>query len=220
MSLVDKLDTIKTEVSSLLTFANETTGSDDTTLGEAVHTLADGYGQGGGDDDLVASIIDGSVTEIRNDKVTRVRQYVFQNCSSLTSVDFSKATSVGDRAFENCSSLTSVDFPLATSIGSYAFYNCSKLTSVDFPLVTSINSYAFYNCSALTKLILRNASQVCKYSTSSSDYDPLNADLKIYVPRDLLEQYKVATNWSRLADKFVALEDYTVDGTTTGELIE
>ena len=42
----------------------------------------------------------------------------------------------------------------------------------------------------------------------------------IYVPKSLIDDYKVATNWATFADRFRALEDYTVDGTTTGELDE
>ena len=40
----------------------------------------------------------------------------------------------------------------------------------------------------------------------------------IYVPAALVDSYKVATNWSTYAAQFRALEDYTVDGTTMGEL--
>ena len=42
----------------------------------------------------------------------------------------------------------------------------------------------------------------------------------IYVPAVLIDSYKAATNWSTYAAQFRALEDYTVDGTTTGELDE
>ena len=41
----------------------------------------------------------------------------------------------------------------------------------------------------------------------------------IYVPRDLIESYKTATNWSYFADQFRILEDYTDDGTITGVFI-
>lgn len=34
----------------------------------------------------------------------------------------------------------------------------------------------------------------------------------------LVDSYKAATNWSTYATQFRALEDYTVDGTITGEL--
>ena len=40
----------------------------------------------------------------------------------------------------------------------------------------------------------------------------------IYVPAALVDSYKAATNWSNFAAQFRALEDYTVDGTTTGAL--
>ena len=59
----------------------------------------------------------------------------------------------------------------------------------------------------------------------SSTYNPTGAkDGYIYVPRALLsdtdetKDYRRATNWSTFATQFRALEDYTVDGTTTGEL--
>lgn len=39
-------------IEALTTYANETTGASDTTLSDAVGTLVDGYGQGGGDDFL------------------------------------------------------------------------------------------------------------------------------------------------------------------------
>lgn len=36
----------------------------------------------------------------------------------------------------------------------------------------------------------------------------------------LVDTYKADTNWSTYAAQFRALEDYTVDGTITGELDE
>lgn len=40
----------------------------------------------------------------------------------------------------------------------------------------------------------------------------------VYVPSALIDEYKAASNWSTIASQFRALEDYTVDGTITGEL--
>ena len=42
----------------------------------------------------------------------------------------------------------------------------------------------------------------------------------IYVPRAMVDTLKSATNWSTYATQIRALEDYTVDGTITGELDE
>lgn len=48
MALIQKLNDIKSQTDALLTYANETTGAGDTRLGDAVKTLADGFGSGGG----------------------------------------------------------------------------------------------------------------------------------------------------------------------------
>lgn len=60
MALADKLRTIKTNLSSLITYANRVTGQSDASIGECVRTLADGYGQGGSD------IITGTITPVGN----------------------------------------------------------------------------------------------------------------------------------------------------------
>lgn len=50
MSITEKLLSSKNALSSLLTFANAKTGKSDPDIGEAIRTLVDGYGQGGGGD--------------------------------------------------------------------------------------------------------------------------------------------------------------------------
>ena len=44
--------------------------------------------------------------------------------------------------------------------------------------------------------------------------------LYIYVPRALVDSYKATVAWSSNKDKFRALEDWTIDGTITGELTD
>lgn len=46
MSLASILTDVKSRLAALLTFANEKTGAADTSIGDAIHTLADGYGGG------------------------------------------------------------------------------------------------------------------------------------------------------------------------------
>lgn len=48
MSIADKLAASKNALVNLLAFANTKTGKDDTNIGDAIKTLCDGYGQGGG----------------------------------------------------------------------------------------------------------------------------------------------------------------------------
>ena len=87
--------------------------------------------------------------------MTSIGNYIFQNCSNLTSIDLPEnLTSIGNYTFLNCSNLTSIDLPEnLTSIGIEAFYNCSSLTSITIPDgVTSIGDNAFSGCSSLTSI--------------------------------------------------------------------
>ncbi len=45
-------------INALTTYANSVTGASDTNLTDAVHTLADGYGQGGGAENVTLTIVD------------------------------------------------------------------------------------------------------------------------------------------------------------------
>ena len=191
--------------------------------------------------DLLRDIAERTISgEVKVDSAKKVGSYAFHNCSALTSVDFPAVTVAGEYAFYNCSALASVNFPLLTSTGEYAFYgcaltsvffpaltgisanafrNCSTLRSADFPTLTSVGGNAFYSCTTLTSLILRNTNIASLSSSQALNNTPINSGTGyIYVPSALIDQYKAATNWSTYYAKFRALEDYTVDGTTTGEL--
>lgn len=105
------------------------------------------------------------------------------------------------------------------SIAENSFLNCANLRIVDVPRVVSIEARAFHRCATLDTLILRNVDQVCKLKGAGLTATLIASGTGyIYVPAALVEDYKAATNWSTYAAQFRALEDYTVDGTTTGEL--
>lgn len=169
---------------------------------------------------------------------TNIGYQSFNSCEQLTSVSAPNALIVGGYAFQRCYVLTGVNVPNVTSIDQYAFNYCYALTSLDFPKVTSIGgSRAFGECRALKSVILRsetmctlsntNAFTNCYHilGTVHSTYNPNgDKDGYIYVPRALLsdddetKDYRRATNWSTYSTQFRALEDYTIDGTITGEL--
>lgn len=150
-----------------------------------------------GDDAVIDSIIERTITEFKDNSIA----------------------TVGNSAFHNCTALTELDLPNATNLGDSAFSGCSALTAVDFPAVTSIGSSAFNRCSALTALILRNETMCTLSNTNAFNNTPIASGTGyIYVPRALVDTYKAATNWSTYAAQFRALEAYTVDGTTTGAL--
>ena len=117
------------------------------------------------------------VTEVNLTSATKVSNYAFRNCSSLTSVVIGDSvTSIGSSAFYNCYNLTSVVIGHSvTSIGVSAFYGCSRLTSVVIPdSVTSIGVSAFYGCSSLKEVnYLGTIDQWAEIEFVSDDANPL-----------------------------------------------
>lgn len=112
-----------------------------------------------------------------------------------------RVTQIGAYAFRECVGLTGINFPNVVSIGTQAFRSCS-LTSVDFPLVASIGTYVFSDCSALTSVVLR-ASTVCNLQSANVfTGTPIESGTGyVYVPDELVDSYKSATNWSVYADQ-------------------
>ena len=109
-------------------------------------------------DTYLVEAVDKSQTSYTIKESTRfIREYAFENCSSLTSVTIpDSVTTIGESAFWNCSSLTSVTIPdSVTKIGDSAFDDCSSLTSVTIgDSVTTIGESAFGGCSSLTSVTI------------------------------------------------------------------
>ena len=180
-------------------------------------------GSGGeeGEKSPLDALIDRTATEISSDTVESVGSYAFGNCKELVDVDLPAATNIEAYAFSGCSALERLVLPLVTSIGYSAIEKCSSLKVADFPMVTYIREYAFYNCSSLVAVILRSTTSANIASSSAFGGSGIAKKTGyIYVPAALVDTYKAATNWSTYADQFRALEDYTGDGTITGELDE
>ena len=164
---------------------------------------------------------------------------VFEECSALKAVNLPLAKSAGASTFQYCKALTNIKMPSLPYFGNYydsstyAFCYCYALKKADFPVFTRVGKYDFGNCYSLTAILLRNEA-VCSlaninafencyhfHGTVNATYNPDGLkDGYIYVPAALVDSYKAATNWSTFADRFRALEDYTVDGTITGALDE
>ena len=86
------------------------------------------------------------------DGITRIGEYAFQYCSSLTSIEIpDSVTHIDESAFYGCHNLASLTIGEGVeSIGKYAFAYCYKFTEIIIPdSVTSIDEGAFYNCEGL-----------------------------------------------------------------------
>lgn len=166
-----------------------------------------------GDDVVMDSIIDRTITEFKDDSIEAVGPYAFYNCSALSYVHLPLIKVILTyAAFGSCKALYKVTLPELVKIGYYSFAY-SKVYILDLPKTTTLG-YNTYEKASITHLLLR-ADSVCTLD-KTSNYTPAN----IYVPAALIDSYKAATNWSTYADQFRALEDYTVDGTITGDLDE
>ena len=97
------------------------------------------------------------------DTLTKIGDYAFYGCSSLTSIDLSGCTSlqsIGVYALYSCSSLTEINLSDCTnleSIGVAAFFSCKNLTNIDLSKctkLTSIGSSAFNICSNLISITI------------------------------------------------------------------
>jgi hypothetical protein len=172
-----------------------------------------------GDDVVLGSIIDGSITEFKDSVLTSVRRNAFYGCTNLTTVDLRKVTNIPTGTFFNCTNLTTLNIPNVTDIETDGIYD-TKITKLDLPNIRRIANKGLYNCANLTTLILRS-NTLCTLENVFAFYGgPIkNGTGYIYVPSALKSQYVSASEWKSLKpEQFRALEDYTVDGTITGEL--
>lgn len=169
-----------------------------------------------------------SLTSVYLPSATKLNGENFCNCTALTSVYVPNVTYIGKsggtdgyNVFANCDSLVNIVLPKVESVPVATFQHCEVLERIDLPVATKIENSFRYSFN-LNTLILRNETIVCTLTTNLclTDSKIKRGTGYIYVPRALIEDYKVATNWSTYATQFRALEDYTVDGTTTGELDE
>ena len=129
---------------------------------------------------------------------TQFKDLVERNISSVSD---NTVTKVSDYVFYYCTSLTSVSLPNASSIGEYAFYYCTSLTSISLPNASSIKEYAFYSCTKLTTLIIRTSEVCVLNSINVFQYTPFasgKAGGALYVPQALIASYQANTTWNSL----------------------
>jgi hypothetical protein len=174
-----------------------------------------------------------SLTNVNCPNAKSIGTYAFEKCTYLETAIFPIVEEIDKDGLSDCINLSFFDLSSVKTIGGNALFNAYNIDTFNFPSLTYIKDTSFKNCRSLRSLILRsetmctltktNAFDGCCHllGTIHSTYNPDGlTDGYIYVPKALIEDYKVATNWATFADRFRALEDFTVDGTITGELDE
>ena len=164
-----------------------------------------------------------ALTAIDLPNVTQVKRNAFESCKFLQAINLPKATEFGKGVFTN-SAIQQANFPLVTTIGDNCFHTAKHLISANLPLVTSlpidsfrlstiqtadfsavtnINRTAFTDCTSLETLIIRTPS-VCVISDISvalRGSKIASGTGYIYVPDNLVDSYKAATNWVAFANQ-------------------
>ena len=152
-------------------------------------------------------------------------RYTGTSVDNLISYDDTENVKTLKYMFEYSSNLVSIPLLNTSNVTdmSNMFYNCYKLQTIDITSMdkitsTSSSSYFANNCSSLTKFIIRtmtvipplnnNSFNNCYHFTGTinSAYNPEGLkDGRIYVPDNMVETLKSATNWSEFADIIVPL---------------
>lgn len=110
--------------------------------------------------------------------------------------------------------------------------NCPLLSIVDFAGNIDFYHQTIFNAqnTSLKALIIRSTERMSTAGNSLANMfdtfitDAENLTFHIYVPSSMIEQFQTATNWAtvyaRHPDIYRPLENYTIDGTVTGEIDE
>lgn len=173
---------------------------------------------------------DANLTGVSFPNVTSVENYAFYKCTSLADINIPQLTSAGTYAFAYTIP-TNINFPLLESIGTYTFAYVNKpcqvylpklntvpnsgcrdskgITRVDLAIASKIDTLSFYYCSNLETLILRKSDSICTLSNTSAFTGTKIAGKTgyVYVPDELVEEYKVATNWTSFASQIKPLSE-------------
>lgn len=173
------------------------------------------------------------LTEVNFPSVTNISSYSFYRCAKLKTISFPLCQVVGSNSFYGCNNLEAVSLPLCHTLGTGAsgdvFWGCSKLCQVNLPLVTTImsftfrdtaiqkvdflslnniESYAFIYARQLDTLILRNSSICTLEDTNAFNSTKIAAGTGyIYVPDNLVDSYKTATNWVTFANQIKPISE-------------
>ena len=141
--------------------------------------------------------------------VITLNQYAFQNCSAMNSdsINLSNVKTIGNYVFAN-SGVGKLVLPVCTSLGNYTGQG-SRMGVIDITNNISIASNKFANAYGLCHLILRSSTMCSMGSTNALNNTGIaNSRGWIYVPSDLVDTYKAATNWSTYADRIVSIDEY------------
>lgn len=163
-----------------------------------------------------------SLSDLDITSVVKIGHYAFSGTKLITEFISSNVRELGANPFGNndnratsSSYIAKVGFDNLEKIVAYSFGGSTqgqipvRLKYIDCGSLATIPSRAFYNSYA-EMIILRKSDGICTLANVDGFGNSYVAQGKgfIYVPKALLEEYKVATNCVTYANQFRAIEDY------------
>ena len=163
--------------------------------------------------------LDYEVSNLDTSKITNMSN-MFYNCTRLTNLDLSNfdTSNVTNMymMFNRNVSLTSVNVSgfntnNVTNMNSM-FHQCEKLTKIDISSFTSekltLNASMFAGCVKLTTLIINNPNLFKMTNSNMLRDTPIESGTGyVYVPDDMVETYKSATNWNIYANQIKGMSE-------------
>ena len=139
-----------------------------------------------GSTDVEDSIMNGTISQYQNDRVTTIKSYTFVGCYYLKSVNFPICQTIGSNAFASCYDLKTANFPSCLCVNWSAFYACTSLENINFPVCKTIGSTAFANCSKLTSVYFPSCKSIensafCNCNSLQTASFPMCASIYSYV---------------------------------------
>ncbi len=157
---------------------------------------------------FVNSILDRSITEFVNNKITQLGPYALCGCS-ITTLKSKTLKKTNNYSCMQCKNLKNVALPVLTTAGYGCFKLCTALETFTGQSLSSILAECFIDCENLTTVVLPNNSVVGLASINVFTRTPIaDGTGYIYVPEALIDDYKTATNWVTYAEQFRTIEDY------------
>ncbi len=167
-------------------------------------------GGGGKYKNVLASLIDRSITEIEiPEGVTTIGDNAFYNCRFVTKIVIpDSVTTMGYQPFSSVGDKVGIDEVIipdsVTNLGANAFIYSGVKKFIVSKNTTSIPNGTFQRCARCVHYDFTRHEAVPTLESISA-FNAINSEAKILVPKSLYDKWIVATNWAEYADHIVGV---------------
>lgn len=151
------------------------------------------------------SLVNVNLTE--DSRLTTIGASAFDSCTSLVTFNLpATVRALGEGAFNGCSSLSnfnfSADAPITFTTINANTFNGTLIDALVLPeSISTINANAFNGMTHLNSLTLNNDRVVTLRDVNAFNETLITSNSgAIYVPSDLVDSYKSASNWSTFSE--------------------